>query len=212
LKENLYLGANSDINMAKVFFSLFFFTTLQLGFYNYSNLVKLNTSDVDSRSNRNELSAVGAPSMNPNNVIFEIKHSKSPNVVIYQANKSGKQLFDHQKPVDVFWLMNTKGKKIETLTTLEWKLAFGFKLIPMEKGKKYTLNLHAIKNKHISISLDESGKAEAFLLINGVFSRLTGVYIDFEYSFYLPKVQYVELTGEAVGSNKKCVERVFSES
>ena len=121
------------------------------------------------------------PVVSPQNIIFEVKHSKTPNVVVYQANKTLGNLLNPNKPVDVFWLMNSKGKKVETLTSIEWRMAYGYKLKTIISGKKYTITLNAIKNKVITIFQNEKGKVEAFMDINGKYSRLLSVFIDFEY-------------------------------
>jgi len=148
------------------------------------------------------------PIMTPQNVIFEVKHNKSTNVVVYQANKTSGNLLNTTKPIDVFWLMRTKGNKIESLNTLEWRLAFGYKSKTVINGKKYTITLNALENKVITICQNETGKVEAFMTINGVYSKLTGVFFNFEYSFYLPDVKYVEFSGTAIDSNKVLVERI----
>jgi hypothetical protein len=74
----------------------------------------------------------GYPSILSNNlskdVLFVVKHSKSPNMVVYQAKRTLQNDLDPQKPIDVYWLMQTKGAKTEAVTMIEWKMAFGFKL------------------------------------------------------------------------------------
>ena len=91
-------------------------------------------------------------------VLFVVKHSNSPNMVVYEAKKTPFKNLDPKKPIDVYWLMQTKGARTEALTILEWKLAFGFKLKTILEGRKYKISLNAIKNKDIYISLDELGR------------------------------------------------------
>jgi hypothetical protein len=184
------------------------FIVLQLGFYNYSNLLNSVTKAYSGNlSEKNALSDEN-PVISPQNIIFEVKHSKTTNVVVYQANKTISNFLNPEKPIDVFWLLNTRGKKVETLTTIEWRMAYGYKLKTIIAGKKYTITLNAIDSKVITIEQNETGKVDAFMIINGIYSKLSGVFIDYEYSFYLPNVKYIEFTGHAVSSNKVVVERV----
>ena len=189
-------------------FRFVFLFVLQFGLYNYSNLVNFTPKNLSKNPIEKLSITEDNPVMSPQNVIFEVKHSKGPNVVVYQANKTIKNLLNTEKPIDVFWLMNTKGKKVESLTSIEWRMAFGYKLKTIISGKKYTLTLNAIENKVITISQNEAGQVEAFMIINGVNSKLSSVFIDFEYSFCLPNVKYVQFIGRAVNSNKVMLEKV----
>jgi len=195
----------------KFFIRTIFILCLQLGFYFDANFKSVAASGFYNDDVLVSSVKEDNPVLSPQDIIFQVKHSKSPNVVVYQANKTLQKILDPQKPIDVYWLMNTKGKKTENLTMLEWRMAFGYKLLTVIKGKKYKIQLNAIKDKEITIVLNETGKAEAFMTIGGVYTKLSGVYIDFEYSFYLPQVNYVEFTGVALTSNKKCTERINSQ-
>ncbi len=151
------------------------------------------------------------PVVSPQDILFVVKHSQGPNVVVYQANITVQKNLDDKKPINVFWLMNSKGKTTEDLTMIEWKLAFGFKLIPMVKGKKYKILLNAIKDRYITIIQDEKGKTEGFISLNGHYTKLESVFIKFEHSFYIPNVQYVELSGSDTVSGKLITERIVAE-
>jgi len=151
------------------------------------------------------------PVVTPQNIVFVVKHSQSPNVVVYQANINVQKNLDEKKPINVYWLMNTKGKTTEELTMIEWKLAFGFKLIPMIKGKKYKILLNAIKDKYITIVQDEIGKVEGFMTLNGHYTKLVNVFIEFEHSFYIPDVKYVDLSGNDTTTGKLITERIIAD-
>jgi len=151
------------------------------------------------------------PVVSPKDILFLVKHNQSPNVVVYQANKTNLNNLDDKKPIDVFWLMNTKGKITENITMIEWKLAFGFKLIPLIRGKKYKISLNAIKDKDITIVQDQQGKVEGFMTLNGHFSKVKEVFIQFEHSFYIPDVKYVQITGNDLSTGKLIVERISAD-
>jgi len=179
----------------------------QAGFYTYAGDLVSNSF--------NQFQSLGiAENTNPvesqKDVLFIVKHCKSPNIVVYQANRTSQKDLDPEKPVDVYWLMNTKGKKTESLTYIEWKMAFGFKLNTLIKGKKYRISLNAVKDKEITISQNAYGEFEGFISINGVLSRLKDVFVNFEYSFGLPDVKYVDFSGFDLTSGKLITERIWA--
>ena len=149
------------------------------------------------------------PVYSPQDILFVVSHQESPNLVVYQANRSNGQQLDFEKPVDVFWLMNSRGKTTENLTMIEWKLAYGFKLITIEKGKRYKIALNALKDKVINIVQNQNGKVEGLMTLNSKNCRLKNVYIAYEETLYIPNVQYIDLNGVEVTSGKNITERVF---
>ncbi|MDF1547600.1 MAG: DUF4833 domain-containing protein [Bacteroidales bacterium] len=179
----------------------------QAGFYTYAGEF---VSNILNQSQSLGMVTNNHPVVSQKDVLFIVKHCKSPNIVVYQANRTSQKDLDPEKPVDVYWLMNTKGKKTESLTYIEWKMAFGFKLNTLVKGKKYTISLNAVKDKEITISQNTSGEFEGFIKINGVFSKLKDVFVNFEYSFGLPDVKYVDFTGFDLKSGKLITERIWA--
>jgi len=140
-------------------------------------------------------------------VLFVVKHSKSPNMVVYEAKRTAKKDLDPQKPVDVYWLMKTKGAKTEALTFIEWKMAFGFKLQTILRGKSYKINLNAIKDQEITITQNQQGRVEGLMKLNGVLTKLKEVFIKFEYSLFWPDVKYVDFKGVDIVTGELITQR-----
>lgn len=187
--------------MLRCFFISLVVILLQTGFYiqtgNCAPLKKINTEL--SESNKKESLA--------EDVLFVVKHCKSPNVVVYKANKTKEKVLNPDKPIDVYWLMNTDNKRKEPVTFIEWKMAFGFKLRTLQKGKQYKLNLNAIKNKEILIAQNEEGAVKGYMKLNGVLTQLKEVYIDFEYTMFMPDVKFVDFKGADLKTGKIIQER-----
>ena len=192
--------------MLRIFFISVIVLILQTGFY-----IKAGNQIVFSQYNsfieHPGFDKLGEPVLTSKDVLFVVKHSKSPNLVVYEAKRTAKKELDPQKPVDVYWLMKTKGAKTEALTLIEWKLAFGFKLETILKGKKYKITLNAIKDQSIYITQDELGNVEGFMKLNDVMTKLKEVFIKFEHSFFLPDVKYVDFKGVDLFSGKTITQR-----
>lgn len=187
--------------MLRYFFISLVVLILQTGFYIQSgNCAPIKSSNfkLDDFSEKESLAE---------DVLFVVKHCKSPNVVVYKANKTKEKALDPEKPIDVYWLMNTENKRKEPVTFIEWKMAFGFKLRTLQKGKQYKLNLNAIKNKEILIVQDKGGRVKGYMKLNGILTQLREVYIDFEYTMFMPDVKFVDFKGTDLKTGKIIKER-----
>ncbi len=143
------------------------------------------------------------------NILFVVRHNKSPNYVVYQANLATNKMLNHKKPVDVFWFMKTKGETTEELTMIEWKLAFGFKLDVIKKGEAYKIKLNAIKEKAIIVKKNSKGIYICSMLINDKIMKLKDVFFNYETTFAFPSVKYVEFRGIDSVTGKLISERLF---
>ncbi|MBN1253559.1 MAG: DUF4833 domain-containing protein [Bacteroidales bacterium] len=193
--------------MIKVTIILFFITLLNVNSNFKGNIENANKLEIPN--SENNIYSKGKLVNNKKDLLFVVSHNQSPNIVIYQANRQQNGSLNTKKPVDVFWLLINKGDIIEDLNLLEWKLAYGFKIIPVIEGEKYKIKLNAIKDKIIIINKKADGKVESQMLINGKFSILKEVFINYEESFYLPQVKYLDFRGIDLNSGKNVSERLI---
>lgn len=194
--------------MIKTFIAAFASLTLWLNTINIEKNLptnkKLYTNNTITTTRNIENHAID------NNVLFVVAHSKSPNLVIYKANYISQTSMNDKKPIDVFWLMRTKGNKTEELSFIEWKMAFGFKLHTIKKDEQYKIKLNAIKNKFIYITKNKSGNFDSFITINKIKIKLKSVYAKFEYTIFGPDVEYLDFKGINTATGKEVVERQYS--
>ncbi len=145
------------------------------------------------------------------NTLFVVRHNKSPNYVVYQANLAANKKLNAENPVDVFWFMQTKGEITEKVTFIEWKLAYGFELDEIKKSEEYKLKLHAIEEKVIIVKKNLKGIFNSYMIINGVKAKLNDVFINFESTFGFPSVKYLDFKGTDIQTGKYIAERFFPE-
>lgn len=143
------------------------------------------------------------------NILFVVRHNKSPNYVVYKANLVADKKLNHKKPIDVFWLMKTKGETTEELTIIEWKFAFGFKLDEIKKSEEYKIKLNAIEEKEIIVKKNSDGIFMCSMLINGKMAKLKDVFIKYETIFSFPIVKYLDFRGTDITTGKYITERFF---
>ena len=145
------------------------------------------------------------------NTLFVVRHNKSPNYVVYQANLETNKKLNAKNPVDIFWFMKTKGEITEKVTIIEWKLAYGFELGEIKKNEEYKLKLHAIEEKAIVVKKNSKGIFKSYMIINGIRAKLNVVFINFETTFGFPSVKYLDFRGTDIHTNKYITERFFPE-
>ena len=170
-------------------------------------LLSLKTIIPDISNNVNNESSIKERLLS--NILFVVRHNKSPNYVVYQANIVADKKLNYKKPVDVFWFMKTKGETTEELTIIEWKLAYGFKLDVIKKSEEYIIKLNAIKEKRINVKKNSNGVFICSMLINGKMAKLGDVFINYETTFSFPSVQYLDFRGFDILTGKYVTERYF---
>ncbi len=144
---------------------------------------------------------------NDKNVLFTISHNKSPNIVIYKANCENNNMINTKNPFDVFWLMKTKGNKVENITFIEKKTAFGFKVEQITYNQKYRIRLNALEEKYIDIVRNNSGKFDCFINIENTLIKLNNIFVKFEYGLLGPDIEYLDFKGVNAKTGQKIIKR-----
>lgn len=74
------------------------------------------------------LAAVTPDSIEPEKMLFKIERSKDANTICYLINKSTEGTLE-EEPISAFWIKKTKRGKIEPLTWIQKKYAYGLKYL-----------------------------------------------------------------------------------
>lgn len=152
-----------------------------------------------------------SPKERMTNILFVVRHNKSPNYVVYKVNLETHNKLNPAEPLEVFWFLKNKGEIIEDLTFIEWKLAYGFKLDEVKKSEEYKMELNAISEKEITVRKNARNKYLAYMLINGKMAKLKDVFFHYETTFGLPSVQYIDFKGLDTNTGLQVTERYIPE-
>jgi hypothetical protein len=141
--------------------------------------------------------------------LFYIGKSDNKNVLYYDANiKNG--VINSKNPVTIYWVL--ENKKTEGLGRLE-KSQFGINFKTVKEGTEYTFNVKndMLKNKTISLKVDENGCAVATAKVKGTDSVLTRVFVQIAPdSGIVPDVQYLDIFGKSVAGGSNVSERIVN--
>ncbi len=139
------------------------------------------------------------------NSLFKIERSINKNVVQYDACLLQNGNVSDSNPVDAYWVL-ADGQK-EGLNIVEYKQAYGIGSKEKLGKDKFRIFLAAMKNRSILVQ-KINGNYKAVAQINGEPSILERVYVQSEdQTLGLPKVDYIDLFGRSLETNRPVKER-----
>jgi hypothetical protein len=128
------------------------------------------------------------------NRLFYIQRSNNTNTVMYEANLTAGRRLDANDPVSVYWIRYAEQGQRESLSMIQWKLAYGYKH-KTANNNSFEIYLNAFKKRTIWVDMQQ-GKPMALTTINGRKACLQKVFVQLDPgSGLMPKVLYVELFG-----------------
>ncbi|MDQ1090344.1 MULTISPECIES: DUF4833 domain-containing protein [unclassified Siphonobacter] len=152
--------------------------------------------------------ADGKPPLAISKQLFSLQLSRNSNTVMYDANIGANQKLNPEKPIDVYWIRHEEQGQRESLSKIQWKLAYGY-THTKTSADTYSVKINAFKDRAFRVEVNE-GKAVALATIDGKKSYLQKIFVQLDpNSFLIPKVQYVELFGVEVQGNKSVYERIL---
>lgn len=127
------------------------------------------------------------------NTYFIITRSINNNTVVYSSHSST------QIPINTYWIMyekNKDGEELETLTSLEYKLAYGYNLKSSPSETKFQINLNGLNKPDMIITCNKENN-KAYIDYNGekILTRIHIVCTTQLFGLY-PKVIRAELYDE----------------
>jgi hypothetical protein len=130
--------------------------------------------------------------------LFFIQRSKNANEVHYDARVTANGTLQAKDPVDAYWLRKASDGSRASIGTFQ-KIAYGFDVDPGPEAGTHTMRLTALKERALTL-LQVNGRWRARTSINGKQAYLNRLYIATDESGVFPKVLYVDIFGEEVGS------------
>ena len=142
--------------------------------------------------------------------LFRIERNKNKNIVQYDACLLQNNNVSESDPIHAYWVL-ANGKK-EELSLVESKEAYGIQSKEKLGENKFRVVLAALKDRSLIVQKMKAGY-KAVTQISGELSILERVYVQSEErTVGLPKVQYVDLFGRSVKTNKPVKERITPKS
>ncbi|MDR0724070.1 MAG: DUF4833 domain-containing protein [Endomicrobium sp.] len=138
--------------------------------------------------------------------LFKIERNKNANIVMYDVKVLPDGSIDKENPMDAYWILNAEQGKRDEISAFE-KKAYGYKIKYNEAGY-YELALKAVADRQMQI-VNVDSKYKAKIKINKKDAYLSTVYV-FANNSFIPKVEYIILTGVDVKTANKVTEKIIT--
>jgi len=138
--------------------------------------------------------------------LFSIERSKNENIVRYDACLLQNGNISDSNPFDVYWIVK-KGKK-EELNTIEKQHAYGIESKEKLGENTFRIVIKAFKDREIIVKKMKTDY-KAIVRLKGELSILGKVYVKSEErTLGFPEVNYVDLFGRSLQTNRPVKERI----
>jgi len=139
--------------------------------------------------------------------LFFLQRTPNTNTIICELNyKDG--VVDKEDPIHVFWIRYQEDGQKEDLNYIQRKFAYGVKSKEIGNNK-YELNFVSYKKYKMYLMQAADKQFHVYTTINNKQAILTRIYIEIKGgSFWLPNVEYVEITGVDPATRSQVKERI----
>ena len=146
----------------------------------------------------------------PAQFLFKIEQSESANFVQYDAQLAPGGTLDTTEPVVAYWIMRAEDGRRERLNFLEVKLAYGFKTWWEADGDGVAVQLVSYPQKQLRV-YRVNGSYRVETVINGRLAFLERIYVKSVNGWILPRVEYLELYGNDIGTGGSLFEKIVTQ-
>jgi Domain of unknown function (DUF4833) len=137
--------------------------------------------------------------------LFFIQRSKNANEVHYDARVNADGTLDAKEPVIGYWWNKAEDGSRSKISMVQ-RIAYGFDVDPGPNGT-YAMKLKALSDRPLTL-LRVNGHWRAQTNIGGKQGYMNHIYVATDESGVFPKVLYVDVFGEEVGSGKAIQEHL----
>jgi hypothetical protein len=137
--------------------------------------------------------------------LFFIQRSKNANEVHYDARVNGDGTLDGKEPVVGYWWNKAEDGSRKSISLIQ-RIAYGYDVDPGPNGT-WVMKLKALSDRPLTL-LRVNGHWRAQVPIGGKPSYMNRIYVATDESGVFPKVLYVDVFGEEIGSGKPIQEHL----
>ena len=132
------------------------------------------------------------------------------NAIVYDANVRPDGSLDPKEPLKIYWIRYTSDSSTAPLSYIQDKFAYGVKATPYPgKPGQYVIQFNAYPKKQLYLLKKPDNKHYgAYIMIGGRYSELKKIFLQINGgTFWFPNVEYVEITGNDMATQKEISDR-----
>ncbi len=130
--------------------------------------------------------------------LFSVRSNYNRNEVVFEAVLDGDG-FDLAKPIRNYWILHMHNDRIENLSSMEERLAFGVVLDHVARDR-IVFHVRASSTRYVTVRL-EGQRAFATTKISGEESELIALFATVDSRGVIPSVNSVELLGHSLAND-----------
>ncbi len=140
--------------------------------------------------------------------VFLVRRSLNQNELVYEANLTTEG-FHARVPLQVYWVMKTRGGAREELTNLERTRAYGIKFLEIGAHEvRFSVKaLQGIVFRAEEIETEAGARVHAFVTLDGEEMAVESVFISTEGGL-IPKVHHIDFSGTSTSTLAPVAHRV----
>lgn len=145
------------------------------------------------------------------NLLFYVQRTINTNTIIYELNLKNGEL-NEAEPIKTYWIKYADKSKIEDLSFIQRKLAYGIKSKLIDKAKGvYSFHFVSYEKKELYLIKSKTdNKFKVFVLVNGEFAQLKNIHIQIDGgTFWVPNVKYVLIKAVKPDNNQEIIEKII---
>ena len=155
------------------------------------------------------LLVVGFSSTTSSSSLFSIVRSKDANEIFYTINLDNSNKLNTENPINVYWLKRTENNKVEPLSWIQNKFAYG--IVYLSKSENYAKFRFAAYDKRVfELKKNNHNEFKVYTIsenkeveVNRIYIYITGG------TFWIPEIPKVELFTTISGTDKKMKETII---
>lgn len=140
-------------------------------------------------------------------MLFYIQRNQNTNTVIYKINRNYNDSINTNKPFYIFWKQYFGGGQDSEINFIQQKLAYGVEYDAIN-ADTIKMNIISYPEYKIYVTKDDEGKYIATSKIDGVWAKLSNVYVFAEGRGAFPVVKFLELYGIRMDNGLPCYEKI----
>ncbi|PKP01893.1 MAG: DUF4833 domain-containing protein [Bacteroidetes bacterium HGW-Bacteroidetes-9] len=141
--------------------------------------------------------------------LFSIGRSKDANEIFYAINLDNPNKLNTENPINVYWLKRTENNKVEPLSWVQKKFAYG--IVYLSKSENHAKFRFAAYDKRVfELKKNQDNEFKVFTIsgnkeveVNRIYIYITGG------TFWIPEIPKVELFATVSGTDKKMKETII---
>lgn len=140
---------------------------------------------------------------NNNHHLFRIGRSRDVNEIMYDINLTKEGKPDKSNPITIYWIKRTGNGRLEPLTWIQKKYAYGIKYLDInspetynDSGSEINFQFVSYDKRTFTLKKDEKGQYKVFTLSQNKEIKITRIFVQIDGgSFWMPYISSVELYG-----------------